>query len=101
VLVESYAVLTRLPSPHRLAPMVARDLLHRSFGDNTKVVNLHARAAWPFLVGLPERGIRGGASYDALIVACALQGGATRLLTFNERDFTRIAPDGLEIVVPE
>ena len=42
----------------------------------------------------------GDAVYDARIVAAALKGGATRILTLNVRDFSRLAPDGLAVVDP-
>lgn len=39
-------------------------------------------------------------SYDGLILACAMKGGAQRLLTFNRAHFERIRNEGIEIVVP-
>lgn len=99
-LVEAYAVMTRLPAPHRLAAAVARDLLATVVAASGKVVALTGREHWAFVGGIAERGITGGLSYDALIVAAALRGGARRLLTFDASDFDRIAPPELEVVVP-
>lgn len=38
-------------------------------------------------------GIRGGAVYDALILACARKAGATQIWTLNVRHFEMFAPD--------
>ena len=99
-LIEAYAVLTRLPPPHRLEPDDALALLDTNFLETGKVLALDVRAYRALLRSAPERGIVGGRVYDAVIVQCAMRGAATALLTFNERDFTPIAPPGLEIVVP-
>jgi len=48
----------------------------------------------------PQRGIAGSATYDAVIVACALAAGVDVLLTFNQRQFERIAAGKIDIVVP-
>lgn len=68
-LLESYAVLTRLPPPHRIDPR----MLWRSsnFMNGVETVALgpddyHACCA---------NGIAGGRSYDVVIPACASQAG--------------------------
>ena len=40
-----------------------------------------------------ELGIRGGAVYDALILACARKAKATQIWTLNARHFVLFAPD--------
>ena len=40
----------------------------------------------------------GGAAYDALIARCATKAQADVLLTWNSRDFMRLAPDIARIV---
>lgn len=99
VLLETYSVLTRLPAPHRLAPDDAEGLLRENFR-RCRTESLSGRQAWALLRSLPERGVAGGAVYDARIVASALKGGASRILTFNSRHFERLAPEGLDVVVP-
>ena len=59
VLVESYSVLTRLPSTHRLRPEAAHELLKDSFSD-TRVVGLSPRKAWTFLDDCVASAIAGG-----------------------------------------
>jgi predicted nucleic acid-binding protein len=97
-LVESYSVMTRLPSPHRLRPEIAHQLLGDSFGD-ARVVTVPSRKAWTFLGECAAGGTAGGRVYDAVIAHSALEGGALELLTFNPRDFETFA-DRMSIVVP-
>ncbi|GAA5160552.1 PIN domain-containing protein [Ornithinimicrobium tianjinense] len=81
VLLETYSVLTRLPAPHRISPSDAR----------TALASLEAR---PLLLP-PERhvhligqlarvGLGGGAVYDALVAATALE-HEVELLTLDRR----------------
>jgi predicted nucleic acid-binding protein len=44
-------------------------------------------------------GVAGGRAYDAVIAACAAQGKASTVLTFNAADFTALGQD-FEIAVP-
>ena len=97
-LLESYSVLTRLPSPHRLRPEVAYQLLHESFSD-ARVIGLSPRKAWPFLAECVTTATAGGRVYDAVIASAALEARASELLTFNPRDFEAFS-DRLSIVVP-
>lgn len=99
VLLESYSVMTRLPSPHRLSPEIAIDLLESNFGA-VRVVGLPASSAWKFLRGSAASGTVGGALYDALILECAVRAGASSVATFNTRDFERLARDRIDIVEP-
>jgi len=98
-LVEAYSVLTWLPAPHRLSPGDALRLLDESFS-GTRTVALTVSETWRLVRTLADGQIAGGAVYDARIVAAAVKGGASRILTLNARHFTRLAPDGLAVVVP-
>lgn len=98
VLVETYAVLTRLPAPHRIAPQIAIELLTENFAD-VKLAQLPSRGVWPLLRRLGAQQLAGGISYDALIVEAAKEAGATRLLTLNARDYARLDV-GIEVVTP-
>jgi predicted nucleic acid-binding protein len=99
-LVEAYAVLTRLPAPHRLAAADALALLDSNFIGLGRIVALDAGAYRTLVRRAPAEGISGGRTYDAVIAACALRGQATTLLTLNEQHFVHFAAVGLEIVVP-
>src|SRR5438094_925881 len=58
-LVEAYAVLTRLPAPHRLLPTDALALLEANFIARRHVVPLDGRGYTDMLRGAPELGIEG------------------------------------------
>jgi len=97
-LIESYSVMTRLPSPHRLHPEIAYQILHESFSE-TRVVGLSAGSAWSFLSEYVAAGIAGGRVYDAVIASAAIAAHASELLTFNPRDFEAFS-DRIAIIVP-
>lgn len=74
VLVESHAVLTRLPSPHRLSTAVAGSLLQQWFPPERILVppdDLVRSVIHRFV----DAGIAGGASYDALVALTAMSHG--------------------------
>jgi predicted nucleic acid-binding protein len=98
-LVEAYAVMTRLPAPHRLRPVDAAEILHASLSGRVRVVTLDETLSWQLIASLADAGIAGGRTYDALIAACARAAPADRLMTLNERDFAAVAPD-LHLIVP-
>jgi predicted nucleic acid-binding protein len=66
---ETYSVLTRLPPPHRVPGDLLRAFLEARFPQ--PLLRLSARAYRIFLSTLPERGVSGGAAYDALVAATA------------------------------
>ena len=98
-LVESYAVLTRLPSPHRLSPADAWRVLKANFVTRVRMATLTAAAYRRLLQRLATEDVGGGRTYDAVVAQCARRPGVTALLTFNRRHFEP-APDGVSIVEP-
>ena len=84
-LVEAYAVLTRLPPPHRLSPQTALTLLENNFLRLATVIALTAKSYQNLLL--------------AAIGACAEQGKASTVLTFNAGDFTALSQN-FDIIVP-
>lgn len=99
-LVEAYAVLTRLPAPHRLSAADAWTLIHTNFVEQGTVVAIEGDAYTALLGDLVRQGIGGGRTFDAVIGECARQGRASTLLTFNRRHFEP-APAGVAIVEPD
>ena len=99
-LVEVYAVLTRLPSPYRLAPADALFLLESNFMAGRRLVSLPSSAHASLLRESAGLGIAGGKVYDAVIVECAVQAGVDVLLTLDERRFQDLGRDRLKLVVP-
>ncbi len=100
-LVEAYAVLTRLPPPHRLSPADSRSLLEASFLSNAvDTVALRVEEYVRLLHGAPDRGIAGGRTYDAVIVACGVAARADVILTFDERHLGLLAGQGMQVLIP-
>ena len=97
-LIETYAVLTRLPPPSRLAPSIAMTLLEANWGD-APVICLNAAETWRALQTAEGLGVAGGQTHDALIAACAEKSGASTLLTWNVRHFARFA-NRLRVIAP-
>jgi predicted nucleic acid-binding protein len=79
---EAYSVLTRLPAPHRAPADLVRDFLAARF--DAPFLRLDASAYREFLLRLPDHGISGGASYDALVAATVARHGA-ELVTCDRR----------------
>ena len=98
-LVETYAVLTRLPAPHRLAPADAWTLIEANFVDQAEVIALTSGDLVAMLRGLAKGGIGGGRTYDAVIAGSAVQARADVLLTFNARHFDP-PPQGVTVLEP-
>jgi predicted nucleic acid-binding protein len=80
---ETYSVLTRLPAPHRAPGAVVRDFLAARF--RRPFLRMNAPAYRDFLLRLPDHGVSGGASYDALVAATAGSYGA-ELVTCDQRE---------------
>jgi predicted nucleic acid-binding protein len=99
-LIEAYAVMTRLPCPHRLSANDAAALLRETFA-GVETVALDGSEVWRLVEDLEKNQIAGGRSYDGHILACARKAGAIRLLTFNDRDFLALGDPKIEIVRPE
>jgi predicted nucleic acid-binding protein len=82
VALEAYAVLTRLPPPHRASAAVVRDFLARAFPAAWLTL---PDDGWPPLIDeLRGLGVTGGASYDAVIGLTAAHHGR-ELLTLDLR----------------
>lgn len=100
-LVEAYSVLTRHPVPNLLTSDHCLAVLDANFVSRaTETIGLPGHEYVRLVTDVSRRGVVGGATYDAVIVACAVAGGVDVLLTLNERHFRPLAPAGLEIVAP-
>jgi predicted nucleic acid-binding protein len=73
--VETYSVLTRLPSPHRAPADVVSMFLENRFPGAW--LSLPPKACAALVSRLAAAGIVGGASYDGLVAAAAVHAGAT------------------------
>lgn len=70
---ETYSVMTRLPSPGRRPPAVVAHMLSTNFPETR---HLSGRGAAQLLRRVADLGIAGGAMYDALVAATAVEHGA-------------------------
>jgi len=94
---EAYAVLTRLPAPHRLAPSDALAVLDRNWG-KAETIALTAAESWRVVRHHAGSGLSGGRVYDGCIAACARKGKANEILTWNVRHFESTRE--IRVVVP-
>jgi predicted nucleic acid-binding protein len=79
---EAYAVMTRMPPPHRVEVEVAREFLVRAFP--AEVLVLPPARSMRLIDELAGMGISGGASYDAVIAMTASHHGC-QLATLDAR----------------
>src|SRR5437773_2549685 len=98
-LIEAYAVLTRLPPPHRMSPDTALTLLESNFIKPATIIALNAKSYETLLKRAPRNSVIGGRTYDAVIGQCAEQGKVSTVLTFNASDFTALGKE-FAVVVP-
>lgn len=99
-LAEVYAVLTRIPAPHRLSPADTLALLEGNFMGSARIVALDADGYRALIRRAGNEGIAGGRTYDTVIAECAIKGGAAVLLTFNAAYFASLDAAGVRVVVP-
>lgn len=70
--VETYSVLTRLPEPLRVRPFDAARLIAARFPSRPHPTAAHLES---LLAELAAAGVAGGATYDALVAAAAVDAG--------------------------
>jgi len=101
-LAEAYAVLTRLPGQDQVVPMVAWQLITENILKDFTVVTLSAKEYEESLEDAAMKGVEGGKTYDALLLAAAAKSGADRIYTGNTRHFQSLADESLRarIVAP-
>jgi predicted nucleic acid-binding protein len=97
VVLEAYAVLTRLPAPHRLAPADALAVLDRNWG-KSETIALTAAESWRVIRQYAAKGLSGGRVYDGCIAACARKAKANQILTWNVRHFETSSE--IRVVIP-
>lgn len=95
VALETTAALSRMPEGQRLSAAVVSEWLERRFGG--RWLTLPAAAARQALRTSVERGIRGGALYDALIGATASHHGHT-MVSADRRAAPTYSALGVEVV---
>ena len=92
---ETVASMSRMPAGHRVAPAVVLEWLERRFSSGW--VALNAAATRRALGAAVRLGIRGGALYDGLIAATAVESGCV-LISADRRAAPVYAALGAEVV---
>lgn len=88
---EAYAVLTRLPPPHRLSAADAADVLDRNWG-GSECTALTGSETWKLVRHEAAAGVSGARIYDAVIAATARKAKADEILSWNVRHFAGAQP---------
>lgn len=97
-LAELFSVLTTLPLNPKISPATAQQLIDEVVEISAAQVELSAADYQEVVSSMATKGLAGGVIYDALIAKAAQKSGADQLMTFNERDFRRVWPDGRELI---
>ena len=97
-ILESYAVLTRLPGELRLTGSEAKQLLESTIKNNMQVAEFHSYSIWDSIDSLVNHSAVGGHSYDVFSAEILCQSGAEAIATFNTRHFSEFA--SLSIIDP-
>lgn len=92
-LAELYSTLSGLPTKPKISPPQAWRLIQDNVG-SAQVIELSASDYVSVIQQVAEIGLSGGVVYDALIARAAEKAGVDHLLTFNEKDYRRVWPQG-------
>jgi len=88
---ETHAILTRLPRVPRISSMQASTLIADNIVKHFSVVALTGKEYADLSLKLGQNNVVGGKAYDVLHLTCAEKCGADRIYTFNVRDFIQLA----------
>ena len=94
-LAEAYAVLTRLPGGNQVSPTIAWQLIVENVLKDFTILSLTSTEYADTLAEAAAKGVEGGKTYDALLLAAAAKSGAERIYTTNVRHFQSLADDAL------
>jgi predicted nucleic acid-binding protein len=90
-ILESYAVLTRLPGNLRLTGPETKQLLESTIKPNMEVAEFHSSSIWDCVELLVSHSTVGGQSYDTFIAGILIKSGAEAIATFNTTHFIEFA----------
>jgi predicted nucleic acid-binding protein len=97
-LAEFYSVTTRMPPPHRLNPEQALICIEQ-IAAHCKVIALDSGEYLGEIRRATAVKTPGGQFYDALLLACARKASPDRIITWNTRHFSALAPDLADRIV--
>lgn len=90
---ECFATLTGGRLGIRITPREATEMIQANVVHALELVAVSKADYVEALRAAETLGMRGGAIYDGLLLACARKIQAERILTFNTRHFAAFAPD--------
>jgi len=98
-LLETYAVLTRLPGRLRTSGAEAWQLIETTVRPNMRIAPFESSAIWGCLERLTQKSVTGGSAYDAFILDILAAAAIDALATFNTNHFMKLSPP-FEIIDP-
>jgi predicted nucleic acid-binding protein len=98
-ILDSYAVLTRLPAPYRLGPAEADRALRGTLEAQATIAPFDGAAIWAVLDRIGQMPAAGGATYDAFIIEILRGAGVNAVATSNVDQFRRLSRD-VDIIDP-
>jgi predicted nucleic acid-binding protein len=90
-ILETYAVLTRLPGDFRVTGAEAKQLLEATIKTNMQVAEFNASSIWDCIDSVVNHSAVGGNSYDVFIAGILYRSGAEAVATFNTRHFSEFS----------
>jgi len=90
-ILETHAILTRLPRVPRISSMQASTLIAENIVKYFSIVALTGKEYSDLCLKLGQNNVVGGKAYGVLHLTCAEKCGADRIYTFNVRDFVQLA----------
>ncbi len=98
-ILETYAVLTRLPGELRLTGSEVKQLLESTIKSNMQVADFISSSIWDCIDSLVNLSTVGGRSYDVFIAEILIKSGAEAIATFNSAHFNEFSTQ-LSIIDP-
>jgi predicted nucleic acid-binding protein len=98
-ILETYAVLTRLPGELRLTGPEAKRLLESTVKPNMRVADFSSSSIWDCIDSLVNHSALGGRSYDVFIAELLSKSGVQSIATFNTKHFSEFAAN-MSIIDP-
>lgn len=96
---ETYAVMTRLPGEFRVSASEAKQLIEASIRQNMTIAPFSHDSIWQCIDSLVSQAAEGGRSYDCFIAEILIQFGVEAIATFNASHFSNL-PSSITVLNP-
>ena len=98
-ILETYAVLTRMPSDFRVTPTEAKEIIKGTVYKNISVADFTGNQMWEFLDEIIDISAFGGQAYDAFIMEIMKRNEVEGFATYNASHFEAFRSD-IRIIEP-